>query len=477
LEGHYVNGENVIDIVERGGKLFLGPFAGGMTVEIRGVGGSLIVDDRLVSGPRLDLEDNRLGLGGARYERKPVEKPAPSPTRWDGLIGEYGWDHDVLYILEKDGKLHALIEWFFDYPLKEAGPDRFLFPNYGLYAGEGLVFTRDASHNATQVEAASVVFRRRRLDGEGGKTFRIEPRRPIDEVRALVRSARPPIEPGEFRQPDLVELIKLDPTIRLDIRYATTNNFLGVPCYTAARAFLQRPAAQAQLRAHRSLAKDGFGLLIHDAYRPWQVTKLFWEATPDSGRTFVADPSKGSKHNRGSAVDLTLYELATGKPVKMVGGYDEFSPRSYPDYPGGTSLERWHRELLRRVMEAEGFTVYPVEWWHFDHRDWKEYPILNRPFEEVGDRSQQHVGTHDRRHAQGRRVRIPDAAERADGGRAPERRGRIQAPDAQALPKDQAASQEPDAGHDLRRHAQDAVGRRPVSRPPRTNIAATHRSC
>ena len=191
------------------------------------------------------------------------------------------------------------------------------------------------------------------------------------------------MEAGEFRRPELVELISLDPSIRLDIRYATTNNFLGTPFYTQARAFMQRPAALAVARVHKSLAKDGFGLLIHDAYRPWQVTKLFWEATPDSGRIFVADPAKGSKHNRGAAVDLTLYDLATGKPVKMVGGYDEFSPRSYPDYPGGAALERWHRDLLRRAMEAEGFTVYEFEWWHFDHRDWTQYPILNQAFEDL----------------------------------------------------------------------------------------------
>ena len=123
---------------------------------------------------------------------------------------------------------------------------------------------------------------------------------------------------------------------------------------------MQRDAAQALVRAHRSLAAQGYGLLIHDAYRPWRVTKMFWEAVPESAKIFVADPSKGSKHNRGCAVDLTLYDLATGKPVKMVGGYDEFSPRSFPDYPGGTSLERWHRELLRRAMEAQGFTVYRV---------------------------------------------------------------------------------------------------------------------
>jgi D-alanyl-D-alanine dipeptidase len=128
----------------------------------------------------------------------------------------------------------------------------------------------------------------------------------------------------------------------------------------------------------------GYGLLIHDAYRPWYVTKIFWDATPDDKKIFVADPNQGSRHNRGCAVDLSLYELASGKPVEMVGVYDEMSERSYPGYPGGTSLQRWHRELLRRVMESEGFLVYPFEWWHFDYRDWQKYPILNTPFEKLG---------------------------------------------------------------------------------------------
>ena len=150
--------------------------------------------------------------------------------------------------------------------------------------------------------------------------------------------------------------------------------------YPEARAFLQRPAAEALVRAHRKLKKQGYGLLIHDGYRPWHVTKVFWDATPDDKKMFVADPSQGSRHNRGGAVDLSLYELRTGKPVEMVGSYDEFTDRSYPDYPGGTSLQRWHRDLLREAMESEGFTVYEDEWWHFDYRDWRHYPIGNQPF-------------------------------------------------------------------------------------------------
>jgi D-alanyl-D-alanine dipeptidase len=159
--------------------------------------------------------------------------------------------------------------------------------------------------------------------------------------------------------------------------------------YTSARAFLQRPAAEALLRALRRLAPLGFGLLIHDAYRPWYVTRMFWDATPDSLHRFVANPDSGSKHNRGCAVDLSLYDLRTGAPVRMVGGYDEFSPRSYADYPGGTSLQRWYRALLRTAMEREGFKVVPEEWWHFDYKDWQRYPVLNLTFEQLaGGRNQ-----------------------------------------------------------------------------------------
>jgi len=212
---------------------------------------------------------------------------------------------------------------------------------------------------------------------------RIKPVRPIEDLRKEALTTSPPIETDHFRKPELVELNPLDPTIHLDIRYATSNDFLGTPVYSQARAFLQRPAAEVLLRIQQKLKPLGYGLLIHDAYRPWYVTKIFWDATPAEGKIFVADPAQGSRHNRGCAVDLTLYDLASGKPIEMPGTYDEMSPRSFPSYPGGTSLQRWHRDLLRRAMESEGFSVYESEWWHFDYKDWKEYPILNVPFEKL----------------------------------------------------------------------------------------------
>ena len=214
--------------------------------------------------------------------------------------------------------------------------------------------------------------------------FRIQPVRPVAELRAEALAAKPPAEPGHFRASDLVDLATLDPRIKLDIRYATADNFLSTPVYSSARAFLQRPAAEALLRAHRELLKQGYGLEIFDAYRPWYVTKMFWDATPPDKHEFVADPSQGSRHNRGSAVDLTLYDLKTGREIEMTGGYDEMSERSYPTYTGGTAEQRAHRDLLRRAMVQQGFTVYETEWWHFDYRDWKQYAIGNLPFEQIG---------------------------------------------------------------------------------------------
>jgi D-alanyl-D-alanine dipeptidase len=196
-------------------------------------------------------------------------------------------------------------------------------------------------------------------------------------------SAGPPKERGKFRQPDLVEIVSLDSTVRLDIRYASSNNFLGRPVYTEARAFLQRPAAEAVVRASQKLRAQGYGLLIFDGYRPWSVTKIFWDSTPADKKQFVADPKIGSRHNRGCAVDLTLYDLSTGAEVAMPSAFDEMSERAYADYAGGDPARRRARDLLRSAMESEGFTVYEFEWWHFDYKDWKNYRILNIPFSRI----------------------------------------------------------------------------------------------
>ncbi len=310
-------------------------------------------------------------------------KPADAPADWKLLIGIYSSAQDSFYIAEKDGRLCLMKKDLESSTLTHLEGDRYRMDSPWGPDVSTLLFHRSGNGRASDFAAGDRKFERLIVGSENGKSFHITPLKPADELRKIALAATPPKETGEFLPSDLVDLSTLDPTIRFDIRYATTNNFVGEKFYTLAKAFLQRPAAQAVLRAHRWLRAYGYGLLIHDAYRPWYVTKMFWDATPDDKKLFVANPATGSRHNRGCAVDLTLYNLRTGKQVEMTGGYDEMSERSYPSFPGGTSLERWHRQLLQTAMEMQGFKVYPWEWWHFDYKDWKKYPIGTKTFEEL----------------------------------------------------------------------------------------------
>ncbi|MGH7638295.1 MAG: M15 family metallopeptidase [Gemmatimonadaceae bacterium] len=307
--------------------------------------------------------------------------PDTVPTRWRGLIGEYGADSTLRwYVLERERRL-----WILDHrgnyvPLGERNDTLFEAPLSTAAVSGDVVFGRDSTGRATSVRSGTQELARRNIEPAPGTTqLRITPVRPIEELRREALAATPPAETGSFRPPDLVDVTTLDSTIKLDIRYATDNNFLGTPLYERPRAMLQRPAAEALARANATLRPLRYTLMVFDAYRPWYVTKIFWDATPDSLRWLVANPAQGSRHNRGAAVDVTLYDLENDRPVEMPSTYDEATTRARADYPGGTSLQRYHRALLRRVLEQEGFTVNPLEWWHFDYEDWREYPISNRP--------------------------------------------------------------------------------------------------
>lgn len=387
LAGRYAAKDRWFELEESAGRVFLTSDRGGYRIQLRKRGDALVTDDlQSAGGVRLTRDGDTLTLpNGTKYEKeKPAAEPPPEPpAKWKGLIGEYGWDHNTLFIYERAGKLFALVEWTEIDLLTEEADDVFAFPtDRGMYHGEKIVFTRDKTGRATKAVMASVPFERRKIDGENGETFRVKPTKPIAELRKAALAAVPPKEAGDFRKPDLVDLATVE-GVKFDLRYATDNNFLGAPFYSSAKAFLQKPAADALAKVNAKLKERGLGLLVFDAYRPWHVTKMFWDGTEAKHHNFVADPSKGSRHNRGCAVDLGLYDLKTGKPVEVVSGFDEFSDRAFPDYPGGTSRQRWHRDLLRRMMEAEGFTVYTDEWWHFDYKDWKAYPILNKTFEEL----------------------------------------------------------------------------------------------
>ena len=301
--------------------------------------------------------------------------PPPPPADMAGLVGEYGTAADLLIALEREGSLHVLGKGVPAGRLT-GGPD--LYTPYSRAAGvPSLRFER------TRGAGSAVTVNGRRyprvdLGAEVEARIRAGVRADPARLRAAALAARMPAFEAPKRRADLVDVARVDPSLRFDIRYATANNFMGVALYDRPAAFLQRPAAQAVARAHRSLRAKGYGVLIHDAYRPWFVTKMFWDATPAASRAFVGDPAKGSRHNRGAAVDLTLFDLDSGRAVEMPSRYDEFSDRAHPDYRGGTSRQRWLRDLLRREMEAQGFTVYPQEWWHFDYGG-----VDNRTFDEL----------------------------------------------------------------------------------------------
>jgi len=383
LVGHFVsdNGKR-LKLINKYGTLYMENDR--FQTRIRQLNGRLVTDSQISYGSPIDYdEDGRtVTMGSTVYNREKYLKPMPIPKPWQGLIGEYGWNHNILYIYEAYGKLTALIEWMEKDILTEVEKDVFAFPvKGGMYHGEKMRFKRDRNGIATQVQIENgPIFFRRDIGVDHGKTFRIDPLEPVGVLRKIALSASPPSEQKK-NDPDLVELRTLDSTIKYDIRYATTNNFMSAVFYRSAHAYMQRPAAESLVRVSKKLKAFGYGLLIHDSYRPWYVTKMFWDATPDDKKIFVANPESGSRHNRGCAVDLTLYDLDTGAVVEMVGGYDEMTDRSFPDYVGGTSQQRWHRELLRRSMEAEGYTVYEAEWWHYDYKTWNDYPILNLTFE------------------------------------------------------------------------------------------------
>jgi len=177
----------------------------------------------------------------------------------------------------------------------------------------------------------------------------------------------------------LVDVVKEAPGIVLDIRYATENNFMKRALYPEAAAFLRLPAARAIADAQNELRAKGLGLKIHDAYRPYSITKSMWE--PIRNPDYVADPAKGSRHNRGCAVDLTLIRLSDGAELPMPTPYDDFTPRARHDFTDLPADALANRKLLRETMERHGFVPLASEWWHYDFKGWEKYELMDLEFE------------------------------------------------------------------------------------------------
>lgn len=179
----------------------------------------------------------------------------------------------------------------------------------------------------------------------------------------------------------LVNITNYIPDIKLDIRYATDNNFTGEIIYDTALAFVRMPVAEALQFIQQALNKRGYGLVIMDAYRPYSATIKFYEVYHDTN--FVASPYSGSRHNRGAAVDVSLMNLSTGEEVQMPTPFDDFSEKASPTYMNLPANVITNRELLINEMQNHGFKVNNNEWWHFDFIGWQAYPLMDLTFEQL----------------------------------------------------------------------------------------------
>lgn len=182
-------------------------------------------------------------------------------------------------------------------------------------------------------------------------------------------------------QNELINLEKFIPGITLDIRYATTNNFTKEKIYNLARAYARKPVAESLKKAQEEFSKLGFGIKIFDAYRPYAATVKFYEVYKDT--TYVASPYRGSRHNRGCAIDMTIYDLKTGKDLPMPTEYDSFRKEAWPSTPVKDPVIKKNRDLIISVMQKHGFKVNSSEWWHFDFIGWQKFDVLDISFEEL----------------------------------------------------------------------------------------------
>jgi D-alanyl-D-alanine dipeptidase len=368
LEGHYSDGRGNIDLKFVEDRLYAE--LPDRADEVVMCGAAICL--KTATSAQVDPQGRAIRYNDRSYFRVDWPEPAtPSPTI-AAMIGFYGEGDRAVTVFEKGGQLYITDTKRGYSLLTKQSPLQWALPN-----GQPVRTGKDAQGRVTGINVGGVDRPRQALPVTAATALSPAERvARVERLRDEALKASPPVETGKLVS-DLISVTTIDPTIKLDIRYAGTNSFLGAPVYRYVVAMAQRPTAEALGRVNRALRSRGYGLIIFDAYRPWYVTKLFWDQAALKDRPFVADPAEGSRHNRGSAIDLSLYQLSTGQPVDMPGGYDENTARSSPTFVGGTSHQRWLRDMLHAAMRAEDFEVDGIEWWHFNHAGWDRYPLGN----------------------------------------------------------------------------------------------------
>ena len=318
----------------------------------------------------------------------PAFEPKDCPKDLKYILGMYYGNGELFLLRENKGEVelvyrfgqkdytfagsnvYPLVKEHFDsYTINESGPLNHL--------DAAVRIERSREGYGVSCSVGGNRYSRRFFAGENDKPFRFAVSGDWQELKNAANAAVMPANLGAGQQAQLVNLAQAVPGIKLDLRYAGTDNCFGNVLNDDARAFLDLEAAAALNTVQLNLAQYGYGLLVWEAYRPWSVSKLAYDALPLENKSMLPAPEVGFSHNTGRSVDVSLYSLATGEPVDMISDFDEPSIRQYASFAGGTELERYRRDLLRTQMQLAGFTASDMEWWHFDYGDIKAFAHLN----------------------------------------------------------------------------------------------------
>lgn len=318
----------------------------------------------------------------------PAFEPKDCPKDLKYILGMYYGNGELFLLRENKGEVELVYrfaqkdytfagsniyplfkEHFDSYTINESGPLNHLDAAVRLERNrEGYGISCSVGGNR---------YSRRFFAGEDGRPFRFAVSGSWQELKAAADAAVMPSQLAGGQTANLVDVSQAVPGIKLDLRYASAANCFGNPLTDDGRAFLDAQAAQALAEVQQRLQPYGYGLLVWEAYRPWSVSKLAYDALPADKKTMLPAPEAGFSHNTGCSIDVSLYSLETGAAVEMISDFDEPSLRQYASYAGGTELQRYRRDLLRSAMQAAGFTASGSEWWHFDYGDIKAFAHLN----------------------------------------------------------------------------------------------------
>lgn len=318
----------------------------------------------------------------------PAFEPKDCPKDLKYILGMYYGNGEMFLLRENNGEVELVYrfgqndytfagsnvyplykEHFDSYTINESGPLNHL--------DAAVRIERSREGYGVSCSVGGNRYSRRFFAGENGRPFRFAPASDWQALKTAADAAVMPAQLGAGQQAQLVDLAQAVPGLKFDLRYAQADNCFGQALTDDQRAFLDADAAQALAQAQQYLKPYGYGILVWEAYRPWSVSKLAYDALPADKKSMLPAPEVGFSHNTGRSIDVSLYLLANGENAGMISGFDEPSVRQYASFAGGTTLERYRRDLLRSAMQMAGFTASETEWWHFDYGYIKGFAHLN----------------------------------------------------------------------------------------------------